>query len=144
MARQSDGTFRAVDKIQQAKGRIGGLTTGDSKRRLGASNGRYSEGRERHPCCGAIKGRSHKKTCENHRNNKIARALRKDNIPVKVNTDNFDFTPYISSSPVIMMIRGTQGICQICNTTINSVQSKKVHKADLNEPTMRVICASCL
>ena len=144
MPRQSNGTFRAVDKIQQAKGRIGGLTTGDSKRRLGASNGRYSEGRERHPCCGAIKGRSHKKTCENHRNNKIARALRKDNMPVKVNTDNFDFTPYISSSAVIMMLRGTQGICQICNTTINSVQSKKVHKSDLNEPTMRVICASCI
>tara|TARA_R100000278_G_scaffold103586_1_gene79984 strand:+ start:648 stop:1079 length:432 start_codon:yes stop_codon:yes gene_type:complete len=142
MRRWEDGTFKPYDKQKQAAGRKGGKTTGDSKRRTGSTNGRYSEGRERHECCGAIKGRSHKKTCPNHRSNKIARALRKEGVvsPVKKKIPSEDF---IEVAPVVAMMRGCDLTCVVCNSKKNTAQSKKVHKDDFTRPTMRVICDEC-
>lgn len=142
MRRWEDGTFKPYDKQKQAAGRKGGKATGDSKRRTGSTNGRYSEGRERHPCCGAIKGRSHKKTCPNHRSNKIARALRKEGVvsPAKKNVPTTDF---IEVGPVAVMMRGCDLRCVVCNEQKNTAESKKVHKDDFTSPTMRVVCEKC-
>lgn len=144
MRRYDDGTFKPIDKQKREAGRKGGLATGDSKKRLGASNGRYSEGRERHPCCGAIKGRSHKKTCPNHRSNKIARALRKESITPKVVAPKMKIDPnFIESAPVISMLYNTRGVCVGCNANINAHESKKVHKSDITSNPMRVMCRKC-
>lgn len=144
MRRYDDGTFKSIDKQKREAGRIGGLATGDSKKRLGASNGRYSEGRERHPCCGAIKGRSHKKTCPNHRSNKIARALRKESITPKIVAPKMQIdADFIESAPVISMLWNVTGICVGCNETINAHESKKVHRADITSNPMRVVCRKC-
>ena len=144
MRRYEDGTFKPIDKQKREAGRKGGLATGDSKKRLGASNGRYSEGRERHPCCGAIKGRSHKKTCPNHRSNKIARALRKESITPKVTPSKIVIDPnFIESAPVISMLYNVSGVCVGCNATINAHERKKVHKSDITSNPMRVMCRKC-
>jgi len=142
MRRWEDGTFKPYDKQKQAAGRKGGKTTGDSKARLGESNGRFSADRERQPCCGAIKGRSHKKTCPNHKSNKIARALRKEAVvsPPKKKEDDSDF---LQVQPVAFMLRGCELICVRCDKKKNVGESKKVHKDDVTRPTMRVICEKC-
>ena len=141
MRRRDDGTFKPTDKKKQAAGRKGGKATGESKARTGASNGRYSQGRKRHECCGAIKGRSHKKTCDNHRLNKMRRLLRKESIatPVKV----IDLTGFIESAPVLMMLRGSDGVCVGCKSEIPAALSKKVKQADITSNPMRVVCAEC-
>lgn len=141
MRRGDDGTFEAVDKIQQAKGRKGGKATGDSKRRLGSTNGRFSEGRERHECCGAIKGRSHKQNCDNHRVNKMRRLLRKESITTPVK--NIDLTGFIQSGAVSMMLHGSTGVCVVCKTQSPAIQSAKVMQVDITSNPMRVVCASC-
>ena len=143
MRRWEDGTFKPYDKQKQQAGRKGGKTTGDSKARLGESNGRFSEGRERHACCGAIKGRSHKKHCENHRSNKIARALRKEGKQTTTVKKEVIDTDFIHAAPVSFMLRGCELVCVICNEQKNTAESKKGHKDDCTRPTMRVICNNC-
>jgi len=141
MRREDDGTFKAKDKQKAEAGRRGGKATGDSKARTGASNGRFSEGRERHDCCGAIKGRSHKKTCDNHRLNKIRRVLRKESITTPVK--EIDLTGFIQSSAVSMMLHGSTGVCVVCKTQSPAIQSRKVKQSDITGNPLRVVCASC-
>jgi len=141
MRRYEDGTFKATDKQKQAAGRKGGKATGESKARTGKSNGRFSEGRERHECCGAIKGRSHKTTCENHRLNKMRRLLRKENIPTPVKV--IDLTGFIQAAPVMMMLRGSTGVCVGCNENAPATTARKVKQADITSNPMRVVCAKC-
>ena len=143
MRRWEDGTFKPYDKQKQAAGRKGGKATGDSKARLGESNGRFSQGRERHACCGAIKGRSHKKHCENHRSNKIARALRKEGKQTTKVKKEPSYADFIEVAPVAVMMRGCDLVCVVCNEHKNTAESKKVHKDDFTSPTMRVICDKC-
>jgi len=143
MRRWEDGTFKSFDKQRQAAGRKGGKATGDSKARTGASNGKFSEGRIRFPCCGAIKGRSHKKTCENHSVNKINRVLRKESIevilPVKI-----DHTGFVDSAPVMTLLYSLDGVCVGCKEQINARESKMVFQDDIMKVNpIKVICRKC-
>tara|TARA_R100000152_G_C6731999_1_gene156559 strand:+ start:491 stop:796 length:306 start_codon:yes stop_codon:yes gene_type:complete len=81
--RNDDGTFRAKDKQKVEAGKKGGKVSGESKARFGESNARFDPKAERRPCCGAHAKRSHKKTCPNHRLNRIRgieRSLRSDGL----------------------------------------------------------------
>jgi len=78
-----DGTFKAKDKQKVEAGRKGGKVSGESKARFGESNARFDPKADRRPCCGAHAKRSHKKTCPNHRLNRIRgieRSLRSDGL----------------------------------------------------------------
>ena len=90
--RYEDGTFKIIDKFKQNAGRKGGLTTGATKARIGASNGKYDTSRARRECCGVISTRSHKSNCVNHRNYQfnILKGLRKESIIItKVNSEDY-------------------------------------------------------
>jgi hypothetical protein len=139
--RYDDGTFKSIDKDKQKAGRKGGLTTGESKARFGATNGKYDATRERRPCCGVIATRSHKKTCPNHRLYKLnaIKNLRKESIiKVKINTDN-----YVKVSGVSMWLRGVDSNCTNCNENQKAISATWVHQDDLQKNPVRVICKKC-
>ena len=139
--RYEDGTFKSIDKDKQKAGRKGGLTTGESKARFGASNGKYDANRERRPCCGVIATRSHKKTCPNHRLYKLnaLKNLRKESIiKAKINTDN-----YVKVSGVSMWLRGVDSNCTNCNQNQKAISATWVHQDDLQKNPVRVICRKC-
>ena len=141
--RSDDGTFKAKDKQKVAAGRIGGKVSGDSKARFGQANARFDPKADRRPCCGAHAKRSHKKTCPNHRTNKIMalnRGLRKQgvkNVPTHLGDE------WLNTLGVINMIRGCQGICVTCGSNMPVKDSARVHKDDITSFTMRVICKDC-
>jgi hypothetical protein len=143
MRRWEDGTFKPYNKQRQAAGRKGGKATGDSKARTGASNGKFSEGRIRFPCCGAIKGRSHKKTCENHSVNKIMRVLREESIDT-ISVKKIDTTGFIEAAPVMRLLYALDGVCVGCNKALNARESKLVFQADIMQVNpIKVICRKC-
>ena len=143
MRRWEDGTFKPYDKQKQAAGRKGGKATGDTKKRTGKANGRYAEGKDRQACCGAIKGRSHKAHCENHRSNKEARALRREGKVVSPTKKKVADADFIEVAPVAFMLTGCELVCVICNEPKNKAESRKVHRDDCTQPSMRVICEKC-
>ena len=139
--RYEDGTFKIIDKFKQNAGRKGGLTTGATKARIGASNGKYDANRERRPCCDVISTRSHKKTCINHRSQqfKALKNLRKESIiKAKVNAKD-----YLKIGGVISWLYGVDANCIGCNENLKAPLAAKVHKDDLQKNPVRVICRKC-
>ena len=139
--RYEDGTFKIIDKFKQNAGRKGGLTTGATKARIGASNGKYDANRERRPCCGVISTRSHKSNCVNHRNYQfnILKGLRKESIIItKVNSED-----YLKVGGVISWLYGVDANCIGCNQNLKAPKAVKVHKDDLQKNPVRAICRKC-
>ena len=122
--------------VASARGKTGGKAgEGDSKRRVGQSNGRYIDGRAP---IRASKSQT-QKIMEAGQNLKALGP--QVVIKKKLNIDWINQA--VAVAMVAPMLRGVQGICTGCNVTMPALQAVKVHKADIMSNPARVICKGC-
>ena len=122
--------------VASARGKTGGKAgEGDSKRRVGQSNGRYIDGR-------APIRASTSQTQKIMEAGQNLKALGPQVvIKKKLNIDWINQA--VAVAMVAPMLRGVQGICTGCNVTMPALQAVKVHKADIMSNPARVICKGC-
>ena len=136
--------------IASARGKTGGKNgQGDSKKRLGETNGRF---RDIRPCGCPL--RKHKITCKLSRPQSI---LFNPNITIntklkhEINIQTKKILNYswksqaisISSLPV-NFLRSLDGVCSGCNCQIKAHLAAKVHRVDVNtQNPVRIICNAC-
>mgnify|MGYP003649169950 CR=1 FL=1 len=128
--------------VASSRGKKGGKTTGDSKKRMGDSNGRFKHGYR--DCCNTLKTSPHDINCS-----KANMMLRKE---IRAKTNFSTPIPQISISwakdaiaiePISFMLRGIEGQCP-CGITMPAIKAVKVHPKDINSNPARVICGACL
>ena len=132
--------------IASARGKTGGLNgEGESKQRLGDSNGNFKAVR---PC--GCPMRQHRVTCElashAHRNDfGLLKAYHDSkNVRVKINVRKISWLDQaLSVSAVSNYLHGVAGVCSGCNQTLPATQAIKVHRADINDNPARVVCEGC-
>ena len=122
--------------VASARGKTGGKAgEGDSKRRVGQSNGRYIDGR-------APIRASKTQTQKIMEAGQNLKALGPQVvIKKKLNIDWIDQA--LAVAMVAPMLRGVQGICTGCNATMPALQAVKVHKSDITSNPARVVCGGC-
>ena len=122
--------------VASARGKTGGKAgEGDSKRRVGQSNGRYIDGRAP---IRASKSQT-QKIMEAGQNLKALGPL----VVIKKMLNIDWINQAVAVAMVAPMLRGVQGICTGCNVTMPALQAVKVHKADIMSNPARVICKGC-
>ncbi len=128
--------------VASARGKKGGSTTGDSKKRTGDSNGRFKHGFR--DCCGVLKTSPHSIDCKNARLS--MRKIRvKTNIEIRLEIPVIEWASTgLSVKAVSMMLRGVEGICAgKCGGQIPAIQASKIHPDDITMNPARVICNAC-
>ena len=122
--------------VASARGKTGGKAgEGDSKRRVGQSNGRYIDGRAP---IRASKSQT-QKIMEAGQNLKALGPQ----VVIKKRLNIDWINQAVAVAMVAPMLRGVQGICTGCNVTMPALQAVKVHKADIMSNPARVICKGC-
>tara|TARA_B100000900_G_scaffold411773_2_gene432149 strand:+ start:1250 stop:1891 length:642 start_codon:yes stop_codon:yes gene_type:complete len=122
--------------IASTRGKKGGKAgEGDSKRRTGESNGRYIDGRAP---IRAPKSQT-QKIMEAGRNLKPLGPQ----IVVKKRLNIDWINQAMAVAIVAPMLRGVQGVCSGCKTSIPAIKAVKVHKSDISSAYPRVICGKC-
>jgi len=132
--------------IASARGKTGGTNgEGESKQRLGSTNGNYRTVRE----CGCPM-RQHRVTCEH-----ASHAHRKDfglvaayhagkNARVKLNIQKVSWLDQaLTVSAVSNYLHGVSGVCSGCNQSLPATQAIKVHRSDIHSNPVRVVCGGC-
>ena len=129
--------------VASARGKTGGKNgDGDSKRRLGDTNGKYKGVRE----CGCPM-RQHNFDCP-HARPSVSQQLRHYGVAKQVrqvlNIPTISWrAEAIQVAPVANFLRGVQGVCEGCSKTIPAIKAVKVHRADVYSNPARVICDAC-
>ncbi|MAR83266.1 MAG: hypothetical protein CMF55_00525 [Legionellales bacterium] len=128
--------------VASARGKTGGKNgEGESKQRLGSTNGNFKAVR---PC--GCPMRAHKPTCEHARltaRKDFGLSLRK-NVREKINVRKIEWASQaLTVAAVTQYLRGVDGICPSCNKTLPAVTASKVHKDDIMSNPVRVICKGC-
>lgn len=129
--------------VASSRGKTGGKSgTGESKQRLGSTNGNFRTVR---PCGCPV--RQHREDCP-HARLSIDQQLRKYGSVKKVRQVlNINTVTWradaIAVAPVRNFLRGVDGVCSSCNISIKASQAKLVHKSDVYANPARVICDAC-
>ena len=137
--------------VMAEMGRKGGKAgTGESKKRVALQNGRFKNGKTagKRECCNSIKSKSHEPTCKNAR-----LTMRKGNLQMMRNIraeSNINPRPEIKwrqfTVPIGVVrnyVRGTTGICGGCDLQMNAENARHVHRDDLQNNPVRIICEAC-
>ncbi len=129
--------------VASSRGKTGGKSgTGESKQRLGSTNGNFRTVR----ACGCPV-RQHREDCP-HARLSIDQQLRKYGSVKKVRQVlNINTVTWrgdaIAVAPVRNFLRGVDGVCSSCSISIKASQAKLVHKSDVYANPARIICDAC-
>jgi hypothetical protein len=129
--------------VASARGKTGGHSgEGESKQRLGSTNGKFRTVRE----CGCPV-RQHRTDCVH------ARLINSPNVRFtmgsKIIREKTNIQPItwldqaLTVSAVANYLHGVRGVCSGCKTNIPATQATKVHRDDLAQNPVRVICGDC-
>jgi len=136
--------------VASSRGKTGGQNgEGDSKKRLGETNGNFRDVR---PC--GCPMRQHKTTCKhskNYHNNLLknntfdTKLIHQKNIQTKKILNISWISKAISVNKLPLgFLKSLDGVCSGCNKTINASKASKVHSIDVNtQNPVRVICDAC-
>ena len=137
--------------IMSAQGRKGGKAgSGASKARTALQNGRFTTGKTagKRSCCDTLKSKPHEPTCKNARI-----TMRKESLQMMRNIrveSNINARPEISwrqfTVPIGIVrnyVRGVDGICGGCDLQMKAENARHVHRDDLQNNPVRVICEAC-
>ena len=129
--------------VASSRGKTGGKSgTGESKQRLGSTNGNFRTVRQ----CGCPV-RQHHEDCP-HARLSVDQRLRKYGSVRKVR-QVLNINPIswrmdaISVAPVRNFLTGVQGVCSGCKESMPASQAKLVHKSDVYSNPARVVCDAC-
>ena len=136
--------------IASARGKTGGKNgLGDSKKRLGESNGNFRDVR---PC--GCPMRKHKSTCihsKNYHNNLLknntfdTKLIHQKNLQAK-KILNYSWKSQAISTSVLPtnFLKSLDGVCSCCSWTGKANLASKVHQVDVHtQNPVRVICDAC-
>ena len=137
--------------IASNRGKTGGKNgLGDSKKRLGDTNGNFRDVR---PCGCPL--RQHKKSCP--KSQFYGKSIFRDDITfdTKLNHErnlqakkllNISWLSEAISIQKIPngFLKSLDGVCSCCNKTMNASKASKVHRSDVNtQNPVRIICDAC-
>jgi len=130
--------------IASARGKTGGHSgEGESKQRLGSTNGNFRTVRE----CGCPV-RQHRASCEQARliispNVRLTESTGKS-VRKTLNLRHISWLDQaLTVSAVSNYLHGVTGVCSGCDTNLPARQAMKVHRADIHDNPARVICGGC-
>jgi hypothetical protein len=129
--------------IASARGKTGGeMGEGESKQRLGSENGNFRTVRE----CGCPV-RQHRPLCSRARliispNVRLVEGDKSIREKANIRPISWSGTA-LTVAAVANYLRGVTGICAGCDESLPSTRASMVHRDDLMENPVRVICAPC-
>jgi len=130
--------------VASSRGKTGGQNgQGEVKARVGSLNGRFTGFRE----CGCPQ-RQHLPTCPKAGLSAAKIALINEAVSIKkiINISPVTWrhsADCITTEAVSFMLKGIAGVCSGCKIEMPAIKASKVHKNDIREAKMRVICNAC-
>lgn len=129
--------------VASARGKTGGQNgEGDSKKRVGSSNGNYRDVR---PC--GCPMRQHKPTChlaQPMSSSKVKLTMIQRNTRSILNIKEVSWIEKaIPVSAVANYLNGVSGVCGSCSKSVPANKAKKIHKDDVYQNPVRIICDAC-
>jgi len=129
--------------VASARGKTGGTSgTGESKQRLGSTNGKFKRVR----ACGCPV-RQHRPDCHLARpiySKNVSGSFANQKVRKILNIKPVEWQhKALSVGAVGNYLRGVNGVCSSCNENIPAITASKVHKEDIMQNPVRVICKTC-